>query len=470
MTNILHHTGFTEVSAGWNLSPGAKGVDVGADGTLLSAPEGETVELWGTGVHTRNGDSIELRFRALDAGNGWLRFGFDAEEHEYARVEVDFQSGTSSLSTSDWRLQQPLATAQSELSPESHTLLLEKTEGKGDLVKNAHLTVYFDGERIMRLEDLDLLPEMSVLVQVSGACVLVEEFVQRGSPSGIPEYLHVGGYQVLNIDDIEQNLESICRGVGLAAEAGVELLVTPEMSLTGLYPMSPRTREPQPVAEAERRLRRFIRELPDAPHVIVGLPIWEAVKDHDLAETRYIASRVYDPDGEILYTARKVHSAEREMWHGYRLNEFDIRGVPMTLYICHDHRYPSSRPCQSCSGLASSCILPMAGSSAAASAPSRQPPRRRADRPTPFTRTSTPAAAAISSVRSARASCWLQVMNRGRTTPRFRWSPNTLNASFTPIFTSAMPSATGRPVHSALQNQSPGRTRTCIGRSVGRGK
>lgn len=269
-----------------------------------------------------------------------MRFGFDAEEHEYARVEVDLQSGTVSLFTSDWQLEQPLATAQSELSAESHFLLLEKTEGKGELVKNAHLTVYLDGERIMRLEEQDLLPEMSVLVQVSSARVLVEEFVQRGTPSGIPEYLHLGGYQVLNIDDIEQNLASICRGVEMAAQAGVELLVTPEMSLTGLYPMSPRTREQQPVAEAETRLRRFIRELPDAPHVIVGLPIWEAVKDHDLAETRYIASRVYDPDGEILYTARKVHSAEREMWHGYRLNEFDIGGVPMTLYICHDQRYP----------------------------------------------------------------------------------------------------------------------------------
>ena len=148
MTNILHHARFTEVSAGWNLSPGAKGsVEVGADGALLSPPEGETAELWGTGVHTRNGDSIELRFRVLDAGNGWLRFGFDAEEHEYARVEVDLRSGTASLFTSDWRLEQPLATAQSALSAESHTLLLEKTEGKGDLVKNARVTVYFDGER-----------------------------------------------------------------------------------------------------------------------------------------------------------------------------------------------------------------------------------------------------------------------------------------------------------------------------------
>ena len=226
------------------------------------------------------------------------------------------------------------------LADRSHNLLIEKTEGAGALIKNAHVTVYLDGARIMHLENLDLLPEMGVLVEVSGARVLVEEFVHRGRPSEIPEYLHLGGCHVLNVDNIEENLGSICRGLVMAAEAGVELLVTPEMSLTGLYPTSPRTREPEPVAAAEAQLRQFIRELPDAPHVIVGLPVWEAVTEHDLPETRYIASRVYDPDGEVLYTARKVHSAEQEMWHGYRLNEFDIQGVPVSLYICHDNRYP----------------------------------------------------------------------------------------------------------------------------------
>ena len=342
MTNILHHTRFTESSAGWNLCPETqRGVDVGPDGTLLSPPEGETAELRGSGVHTRNGDSIELRFRVLDAGSGWLRFGFDADQHEHARVEIAFRTGTVSLFTSDWRLEQPVAAVQSELAAEqSHTVRIEKTEGEGTLIKNAHVTVYLDGTRIMRLGDLDLLPEMGVLVQVSGARVLVEEFVQRGTPSGMPEYLHLGGYQVLNIDNIEKNLESICRGLQKAAEAGVELLVTTEMSLTSLYPTSPRTREPEPIVAAEAQLRRFIRDLPGAPHVIVGLPVREAVREHGLPETRYIASRVYDPDGDVLHTARKVHSAEQEMWHGYRLNEFEIEGVPMSLYICHDHRYP----------------------------------------------------------------------------------------------------------------------------------
>ena len=341
MTEILHSTRFTEASAAWDLSPGTNpGIDFGPDGAVLSPPENETASLCGSGVHTRNGDSIEVRFRVLE-GNGRLRFGFDAERHEHACVEVCMKTGTVSLFTTDWRLEQPLAAVPAAVAAgRSHTLLLEKTEGAGALIRNADVTVHLDGARIMHLENLDLLPETGVLVEASGARVLVEEFAHRGRPSEIPEYLHLGGCQVLNVDDIEENLGSICRGLEMAAEAGVELLVTPEMSLTGLYPTSPRTREPGPVGAAEARLRQFIRELPDAPHVIAGLPVWEAVAGHDLPETRYIASRVYDPDGEVLYTARKVHSAEQEMWHGYRLNEFDIEGVPVSLYICHDNRYP----------------------------------------------------------------------------------------------------------------------------------
>ena len=340
MNQILHRTTFKEGHAAWIRSP--TGVEMGADGAVLSPPAGEPVELRGSGVHTCNGDGIELRFRVLGPGAGRLCFGFEADRHEHAHVDIDFGQGSVSFWTSDWRLEQPVTSV--EWSPlragESHTLLIEKTEGGGELIKSAHAAVYLDGEPIIRLEDMDLLPEMGVLVQACGARVLIEEFVHRGVPSGVPEYLHVGGCQVLNVDSIELNLESICRGLRLAAESGVELLVTPEMSLTGLYPTSPRTREPGPVAAAEATLRQFIRELPDAPHAVVGLPVWEAVAEHGLAQTRYVASRVYDPDGEVLHTARKVHSAEQEMWHGYRLNEFDINGVPVSLHICHDRRYP----------------------------------------------------------------------------------------------------------------------------------
>ena len=218
--------------------------------------------------------------------------------------------------------------------------MIEKREGSGNLVKNADVRVYFDGEQVLSIPDLNLLPEMGVDVKVSGVELLIEEFSHRGTSSGIPEYLHLGAWQMLNVESLEANLDSICRGLAQAAEEGVQLLVTPETSLTGLFPRSPVTMNPGPVAEAERRLKEFIHDLPDAPYVVVGLPVWRRVDGHEVGPTRYNVCRVYDPDGEIASTHDKVHSAEDLFQHGYRLNEFDVRGVPISLHICHDTRYP----------------------------------------------------------------------------------------------------------------------------------
>jgi len=180
---------------------------------------------------------------------------------------------------------------------------------------------------------------MGVAIWTKGNVVKLERFVHRGAPSGIPEFLHLGGWQMLNVDSIAHNLQSLYHGIRQATEQGVELLVTTEASLTGLFPAGPTLADSGPIAEAESALRRFISDLPDAPHVVVGLPIWRSEPSHALGQTRYIASRVYDPDGEPVYTGTKVHSAEHGFWHGYSLNEFDINGVPISLHICHDHRY-----------------------------------------------------------------------------------------------------------------------------------
>ena len=154
--------------------------------------------------------------------------------------------------TSEWTVPQPVSAVHRPISPdETHTLTIEKNEGGGNLIKNADVAVHFDGERVMSLNDQNLLPEMGVHVQVSGTSILLEQFVHRGIPSGIPEYLHLGGWQMLNVASIEENMQSLFRGIRLAAEQGIELLVTPEASMTGLFPTSPVTKEPGPIAEAE---------------------------------------------------------------------------------------------------------------------------------------------------------------------------------------------------------------------------
>ena len=335
---ILSETRFKDPAPGWDLPPDSH---LTKEGALLAAEE-TSLSLQGPGVHTRNGDTVELHFRLSKPGRGSLRFGFSGGM-ESAVVTLDFQRRQVSLSTSDWTCSQPVATALFRMRRrDTHLLLIEKKEGRGDLVKNADIRVLLDGEPILAAEDLDILPELGVTLGAVNVRALIRRFVHRGMPSAVPEHLHVGGWQMLNRASIQDNLASICRGLEAAAERGVQLLVTPETSLTGLFPTDRVTQEPGPIAAAEGKVRQFLRRLDNAPYLVMGLPIWERVPGHRRRKTRYNVSRIYDPDGEILSTHPKIHSCESEFWHGYRLQEFDVHGAPVCMHICHDGRYPEA--------------------------------------------------------------------------------------------------------------------------------
>jgi predicted amidohydrolase len=202
----------------------------------------------------------------------------------------------------------------------------------------ANLEIVLDQTVIVDEKNLNLLPEMGAFL--SFEAVKIERFVHRGEPRKIPNPLHLGGWQVLNTDSIEKNTESILRGIKTASERGIDLLVTPETCLTGLYPAAPVTQNKGAIAEAEKRIRKALRQTPRAPCLVVGLPVWKKVAGHEKSMTRFNVSRVYEPDGHILGTHAKVHSCEPDFWHGYRLQEFEVKGVPVCMHICHDGRYP----------------------------------------------------------------------------------------------------------------------------------
>ncbi len=339
---MLGHTRFQDRAGVWELpAAGTPGFEPGDEGARLTARAGEALVLSGSGVHTRNGDSIALRFRPMNADAGRLEFGFDADTHEHAKVDLDFEHSVISLATSDWTIPQPVVSAPLSLSAgDAHTVVIEKSEAGGNLVKNADIRVHLDGQQVLAATDLDLLQEMAVAIVAHGTECVVEEFTHRGSPSTIPEYLHVGGWQMPNLESIEANLDSLCRGLTHAAAEGVELLVSPETSLTGLFPDSHVTSDKAAIDDAEVRLKNFIGGLKNAPYLVAGLPEWQSVPGHARASTRYNVCRVYAPDGGVVSTHAKVHSAEDEFWHGRRLNEFSVHGVPTTLHVCHDRRYP----------------------------------------------------------------------------------------------------------------------------------
>lgn len=337
---VLSETRFRKPAGGWHRpDKDAAGIERCKEGIVLNAGKGPAA-LDGEGVHTRNGDRIELHFRALEPRSGSLSFGF-AGGFEYLLVTLDFAKREVSLSSSDWTRPNPEMKSRLKLRGKGrHVLAIEKTEGSGGLIKQVDLRVFLDDKEVLTAPRRNALPEMGVLVKAKGTRVLVERFVQRGQPSGVPEYFRVGGWQVLNQSSTAKNLASLEKGIHQAAEAGVQLLVTPETSLTGLFPSHPVTRNANQVAAAERRLRRIIKRTKSAPHVVVGLPVWRAVPGHPRKKTRFNASRVYAPDGSTVCTGEKVHSCEDEFWHGRQYIEFDVEGVPVTMHICHDTRYP----------------------------------------------------------------------------------------------------------------------------------
>jgi predicted amidohydrolase len=336
---ILYQTQFHDLEPGWGTpSQGSWG----SDGLLLDPSHGHAA-LSGPGIHTRNDDSIELHFDWTTRARGSICFGF-AGGMESALATVDFgRQKKAQLHTSDWSAAQPVtAGSVAAARGRSHVLRLTKSRGAGELLPLADITVELDDRVILAARRVNVLPELGVSIEVHGAPVCLRRFVHRGQPSGVPEYLHVGGWQHPNTPDIAANLGSICRGLELAAERGMQLLVMPETSLTGLFPVHPVTQDPRPIAAAEAKLRRYIKALPNAPYVVVGYPVWDNDPAHDRMTTRYNVSRLFDPDGHPVDTFRKIHSCETEFWHGFRLQEFDIHGVPVCMHICHDGRYPET--------------------------------------------------------------------------------------------------------------------------------
>jgi len=341
---MLSETRFRAAAAGWE-APGADDParSLTRDGLLLAPARGKAAALGGPRVRTRNGDSIELHFRLLDKARGLVRFGHSGGM-EAAAVELDLRKGRVTLSTSDWRRPQPVARSPLKLSRRAeHVIRIDKTDAvatRGRLVRNADIEVFIDGELALAEPDVDILPEIGVTMGARGTRILAHRFVHRGRPSSVPERLHVGAWQVINRASIEDNLASLKRGVKEAADAGVELLITPETCLTGLFPRGRVTKDPKAVAAAERELLRFVAKQRNAPHLVYGLPVWQPVPGHRLKMTRYNVSRVCRPDGKVIFTGPKIHSCESEFWHGYRLNEFHVNGVPVSMHICHDGRYP----------------------------------------------------------------------------------------------------------------------------------
>jgi predicted amidohydrolase len=130
--------------------------------------------------------------------------------------------------------------------------------------------------------------------------------------------------------DVEHNLETHVRLIAETAEAGCDLVVFPELSVTGHNASPEVTRAAEP---ADGRIARLIQDAARERRIVVSYGFCELHRG-----THYNTSALVGPDGPIGLQ-RKVHASLDEFLRfrqAYDWSVFDLGFCAVGTAICHD--------------------------------------------------------------------------------------------------------------------------------------
>lgn len=147
---------------------------------------------------------------------------------------------------------------------------------------------------------------------------------------------------------LERNLDLIVETYQRAAAAGAELVVTPEMSLTG-YPLEDLTQRPAFLAAVERahaELIARIRALNLGASILFGHPTDTHQNDGN-RRLVYNSATLYDPATDRAATVHKkelpnygVFDEKRNYLEAEEVHPIEWRGHPLGVMICEDGWFP----------------------------------------------------------------------------------------------------------------------------------
>lgn len=147
----------------------------------------------------------------------------------------------------------------------------------------------------------------------------------------LPAQLRVAAVQMRSKPDLEANLRQTIVHLREAAARKVDVAIFPECSVSGYFTdYTPKLTAAQ-LDSAEKRLAAACKEI--GIWAVVGLPVRENGK-------LYNSAVVIDETGKIRERYHKVQLAEPWPDAGDHLSVFRVKGVPCSIIICHDERYP----------------------------------------------------------------------------------------------------------------------------------
>ena len=144
--------------------------------------------------------------------------------------------------------------------------------------------------------------------------------------------LRVAAVQMRSTRDLSENVAVIRRHLERCKADGVRVVVFPECALSGYFDAEYFKALPaQRLADAELEIREACRALD--LYAVVGTP----TRDGDRLFNSAIA---IDPRGQVIERYHKLQLAEDWPEPGDHLSVFRVDGVPCSIIICHDERYP----------------------------------------------------------------------------------------------------------------------------------
>jgi len=316
--------------------------DLGPDGARLSnTTEGKAdVYLRPCAIY---GDSIEFLFARGAARKGLFEFCFSGSM-EYITMELDLATGHIKVITHEHHKPTPRFEGKVDADFAALTVVRERDALPSLPYEGSAVKILLDGKTAAEVRRIDFLPECKLMFSLIGPGELTLRKVSlSGPPRPRPEYVRVGTWQQKIRPTTPANVDALIEGVRQAAAANVEILVTPETSLTGLRPTHPDLDDRGAIRAALERFGRAVAETPDAPYTLIGYPEWidgAAVDGATLDEVKINCHRFVRPDGTLGPIMAKVHSCEIGLWHGRRYNLQRVAGVEVAVGVCHDGSYP----------------------------------------------------------------------------------------------------------------------------------
>jgi predicted amidohydrolase len=146
-----------------------------------------------------------------------------------------------------------------------------------------------------------------------------------------PRSLKVAAVQMRSARTLAENVSRITNSIHECARQGARVVVFPECALSSYLEEVVTNLSAGQITDAEQQVAGACRQA--SVYAIVGSAWREGNQLFDSA-------LILGPTGKVVERYHKIQLAERWPQPGDHLSVFKIDGVPCSVIICHDERYP----------------------------------------------------------------------------------------------------------------------------------